>query len=57
MELRSLPRINYKETRKYTRRAPVVSRTAPATADMTSQKVFGQLSGVLFQMGELLEEF
>ena len=57
MELRSLPRVNYKETRKYTRRAPVVSRTAPATADMTSQKVFGQLSGVLFQIGELLEDF
>ena len=57
MERRNLKRVNYKETRSYNRRVPPVAGcTASAKADMASEKVYGQLNGMIFQMNELMED-
>ena len=56
MERRNLPRINYKETRRYIRRSPASLDSTVAVEGMASEKVYGQLNGLIFQMRELMED-
>lgn len=56
--LRKLPRINYKEYSQTGCKIPISSDSSDTSATrMGSEKVFGQLQGLLFQLGEAVDDF
>ena len=57
MELRRLPRFDYKVLHSSGSKVPVSSDPYTAAASMGSEKVFGQLNGLLFQLGEIVDDF
>ena len=56
MERRNQKRVDYKQTRSYVRKVPLPSNHTVVAADMTTEKVYGQLKGSLFQLNELMED-
>ena len=58
METRDQERVNYKETRSYIRKATlrVPADGTGTAAGMASERVYGQLNGLIFQANELMED-
>ena len=57
MELRKLSRFDYKELHSSGSKVPVSSDPPTAAASMGSEKVFGQLNGLLLQLEEIVVDF